>query len=197
MSAVITDLTHEFRKQKELADRAMAPLPDDAFFHRPSEAVNPIALVVKHLAGNLHSRWSDFLTTDGEKPTRDRDAEFVLGPDDTRTALLVAWERGWATCSATLAGLTDADLGKTIAIRGEPHSVQQALLRGLTHAAYHVGQVLYVARLVQAGRALADYPARGQQVPPGGVPGIAVTRRPVTPGSSPLSTGSNRPRDAA
>jgi hypothetical protein len=149
MSTLIADLMHEFRTQKDLADRAVAPLPADAFFRRPGEAVNPIALIVKHLAGNLKSRWYDFLAADGEKPTRDRDAEFVLGPDDTQAGLLAHWERGWGTLFDTLARLTDADLGKTITIRGEPHSAQQAILRGLTHAAYHVGQILYVARLLR------------------------------------------------
>jgi len=150
MSDLIADLAHEFRSQKTYADRAMAPLSADAFFQRPGPAVNPIALIVKHLAGNLKSRWYDFLTADGEKPTRDRDAEFVLGPDDTQAGLLAAWERGWATLFDTLAGLTDADLDKTVTIRGEPHTVRQALVRGYGHAAYHVGQIMYLARLFNA-----------------------------------------------
>jgi hypothetical protein len=148
MSTLIADLTHDFRKHKGFADKAFAGLPDDAFFQRPGETVNPVALIVKHLAGNLQSRWSEFLTTDGDKPTRDRDGEFNLTPADTRAALLAAWERGWATLFDTLAALTDADLGKTITIRGEPHTVQQALLRGLSHTAYHVGQIMYLARLM-------------------------------------------------
>jgi hypothetical protein len=160
MSTLIADLTHEFRSQKSYADRAIAGLPADAFFQRPAEAVNPIALIVKHLAGNLRSRWYDFLTSDGEKPTRDRDAEFVLGPDDTQAGLMAAWERGWGTLFDSLAGLTDADLGKTITIRGEPHTARQALLRGLSHAAYHVGQIMYVARLLHPN---APY----QTIPPG------------------------------
>jgi len=160
MSTLITDLTHEFRTQKNYADQAIAALPADAFFRRPGEAVNPIALIVKHLAGNLRSRWYDFLASDGEKPTRDRDSEFVLGPDDTQAGLLAAWERGWATLFDTLAGLSDADIGKTITIRGEPHTAQQALLRGFGHTAYHVGQILYVARLLNPD---APY----QTIPPG------------------------------
>jgi Protein of unknown function (DUF1572) len=148
MSTLIADLTHEFHRHKDLADRAMTGLTAAAFFQRPGEAVNPIGLIVKHLAGNLRSRWMDFLTTDGDKPTRDRDSEFVLSPDDTQAKLLAAWDRGWATLFNTVAGLTDTDLGKTTTIRGEPHTAQQALVRGLTHAAYHVGQILYVARLL-------------------------------------------------
>src|SRR5262245_54362904 len=160
MSEFIPDISVEFRKHKGLADRAMADLSDDAFFRRPAEHVNPIALIVKHLAGNLASRWADFLTTDGDKPTRDRDSEFVLGPNDTRANLMAAWERGWSILFATLAGLKDDDLGKSVTIRGEPHRVQQALLRGVNHAVYHIGQILYIARLHKPD---ADY----LTVPPG------------------------------
>jgi len=160
MSELIADVTVEFRKHKGLADAALAGLSDDAFFRRPAEHVNPIALIVKHLAGNLASRWANFLTTDGEKPTRDRDSEFLVGPDDTRANLMAAWERGWSILFATLGELKEDDLGKSVTIRGEPHRVQQALLRGLNHAAYHVGQILYIARLHQPD---AEY----LTVPPG------------------------------
>jgi uncharacterized damage-inducible protein DinB len=145
---LIADLTHEFRRHKDLADRAMAPLDDERFFRPPSEQVNPIALIVKHLAGNLASRWSDFLTSDGEKSSRDRDGEFLLTQQDTRASLLAAWERGWQTLFDTLAGLQAGDLGKSVTIRGEPHTVVQALLRGMSHVAYHTGQILYLARLL-------------------------------------------------
>jgi hypothetical protein len=147
MSILLGTLTHEFRRHKDLADRALAPLSDAEFFRRPAEHVNPVALIVKHLGGNLASRWTEFLTTDGEKPTRDRDGEFRLTEHDTRASLTAAWERGWRALFDTLATLTEADLGKTVTIRGEPHSVLQALVRGATHAAYHVGQLLYLARL--------------------------------------------------
>jgi hypothetical protein len=149
MNELLQDLLHEFRRHKTLADRAMGQLSDEEFFRRPAAHVNPVALIVKHLAGNLHSRWSDFLTTDGEKPTRDRDQEFVVGEGDTRTNLLEAWERGWQTLFNTVAGLDAADLSKSITIRGESHTVCQALVRGLTHAAYHVGQILYLVRLLR------------------------------------------------
>jgi uncharacterized damage-inducible protein DinB len=147
MSHLIADVTHEFRRYKAQADKAMAELADEAFFRQPGEVVNPIALIVKHVAGNLASRWTDFLTTDGEKPNRNRDGEFVLGPADTRAGLLAAWERGWKALSDALAGLTEADLDKTVTIRGEPHRVQQALLRSVNHTIYHVGQILYLARM--------------------------------------------------
>jgi uncharacterized damage-inducible protein DinB len=161
MADLIADLTHEFRRHKALADRALAGLTDEAYFRRPGEAVNPPALIVKHLAGNLRSRWTDFLTTDGDKPTRDRDGEFVLTGEDTRAALTAAWEAGWGALFAALAGLTDADLGQAVTIRGEPHTVRQALVRGLTHAAYHTGQLLYLARLLNPG---GDW----LTIPPGG-----------------------------
>src|SRR5687768_7720338 len=105
MSSVISDLTHEFRRHKELADKAIGELSDEAFFRSPAEPVNPVALIVKHLAGNLSSRWSDFLTTDGDKPTRDRDSEFVLTPADSRVSLMARWERGWKTLFDTLSRL--------------------------------------------------------------------------------------------
>lgn len=146
---LLADLRHEFRRYKDLADRALASLDDERFFRRPGEAVNPVALIVKHMAGNLRSRWSEFLTTDGEKLTRDRDGEFILTDTDTRASLAEAWEAGWSTLFATLDRLIPDDLDRTITIRGEPQSARQALIRGLTHAAYHVGQITYFARLHQ------------------------------------------------
>jgi uncharacterized damage-inducible protein DinB len=149
MDNLLTDLTHEFRRHKDLADRALAQLDDPAFFQRPGEQVNPVALIIKHLAGNFLSRWTDFLTSDGEKATRDRDGEFLLTKGDTRTNLLAAWERGWQVLFDTLGSLKESDLDKRVTIRGEPHTVRQALLRGVTHVAYHTGQVLYLARLLR------------------------------------------------
>jgi uncharacterized damage-inducible protein DinB len=149
MDDFLDDVRHEFRRHKGLAARAMTGLDDDQFFHRPGPLVNPIALIVKHLAGNMVSRWTDFLTTDGEKPDRDRDGEFLLTDADTRSHLMAEWERGWSTLFATLDGLEEADLGRTVTIRGEPHSARQALMRGMTHVAYHTGQILYLARLIR------------------------------------------------
>src|SRR5262245_28725372 len=149
MSTFLADARHEFQRHKGLADKAMAPLDDEQFFRRPGEVVNPIALIVKHLAGNFASRWSDFLTSDGEKPTRDRDGEFLLTEQDTRASLLAAWERGWKTLFDTLGGLSDADLEKPITIRSESQSARQALMRGMTHVAYHTGQILYLSRMMR------------------------------------------------
>jgi len=148
---IIRDSLHEFRRHKGLADRAMAQMSDDAFFRRPAPQVNSVAIIVKHLAGNLLSRWTAFLTTDGEKPSRDRDGEFLVTDDDTRQNLLAAWEQGWDAVFGALNGMTAADLAKTVTIRGESHTVVQATLRGMTHAAYHVGQILYLVRLLEPG----------------------------------------------
>ena len=164
MTDFISDVTHEFRRHKSLVDRGMAGLADDQFFRAPGETVNSIGLIIKHLAGNLQSRWTDFLTTDGEKPTRNRDGEFTLTFDDTRSYLLAAWERGWATLFQSLSRLTDGDLQKTVTIRGEPHRVRQALLRGLDHVAYHAGQILYLARwLNPSGEWLTIAPGKSRE----------------------------------
>ena len=149
MSDLIADIRHEFRRHKELADRAIAGLDDESFFRVPAPQVNSIAIIVKHLAGNLRSRWAEFLTSDGEKPMRDRDGEFLLNPADSRASLISAWDAGWLTLFGALGQLGEGDLDRRVTIRGEPHRVQQALVRGVVHAAYHVGQILYVARLLQ------------------------------------------------
>ena len=149
MNDFLADLQYEFLRHKGLADRAMAQLDDREFFRRPGTLVNPVALIVKHLAGNMVSRWTDFLTTDGEKASRDRDGEFLLTEEDTRPNLLAAWERGWGALFQTLAGLSDADLEKSVTIRGEGQTARQALLRGMSHVAYHTGQVLYLVRLLR------------------------------------------------
>jgi hypothetical protein len=159
--AYIDDVVFSFRKQKGSAEKALGQLDDQAFFRQPREGSNSVAIIVKHLAGNLKSRWTDFLTTDGDKPWRDRDGEFLIGPDDTRARLLAAWEDGWAAVLGTMSMLGEADLLKTITIRGEAHTAMQAIHRSLTHVAYHVGQILYVARLVNEG------PWQWITIPPG------------------------------
>ena len=149
--AYLEDVLFSFRKHKQLTEQAFGQLEDEELFRQPGEHSNSVALIVKHLAGNLKSRWTDFLTTDGDKPWRDRDAEFIIGPGDTRERLLVAWEEGWAALFQTLSGLGEGDLLKRVTIRGEGHTALQAIDRSLTHAAYHAGQILYVARLVRKG----------------------------------------------
>lgn len=136
----------EFRRMKGLADAAMEQVGDAQFFAAPVEGDNSVAVIVKHVAGNLISRWTDFLTADGEKPGRNRDLEFEITAEDTRTRLLAQWEQGWATLFGALQPLGFGDLERQITIRGEPLSVLQAINRQLTHYAYHVGQIVYVAK---------------------------------------------------
>jgi uncharacterized damage-inducible protein DinB len=149
--ACVDDILFSFRKQKELAEKAFQQVTDQDLFKQPGEHSNSIAAVMKHVAGNLVSRWTDFLTTDGDKPWRDRDAEFVIGPADTRPNLLTAWERGWKVVFQTLASLKEEDLLKKVTIRKEELTVLQASLRSLTHTSYHVGQIVYLSRLLTKG----------------------------------------------
>jgi hypothetical protein len=135
------------RANKGWADRAVAQLPDDKLHVALDLNTNCIAVIMKHVAGNLLSRWTDFLTTDGEKPWRNRDDEFV----DTLTArdeLIAHWDSGWQRLFDSLAGLESDDVRKTVAIRGEPHSVPLAIQRSLAHCGYHVGQIILIARIL-------------------------------------------------
>ena len=136
----------ELRRLQSLAEQAMVQVDDASFFAVLGEGENSIAIVVKHVAGNLRSRFRDFLTTDGEKPDRNRDGEFVCAEQETRESLLAAWEEGWSILFAALAPLTTADLERLVTIRGEPLTVLQAVTRQLTHYAYHVGQIVLLAR---------------------------------------------------
>ena len=143
---VISAAINAFEANKRLADRALAQVPDDKLHVALDANTNSIAVIIKHVAGNLLSRWTDFLTTDGEKPWRKRDGEF-LDSFKSRAELLEFWERGWACLLKTLGSLTPEDLGKTVFIRGEPHSVPLALERSLGHTCYHIGQIVQVARI--------------------------------------------------
>jgi hypothetical protein len=134
-----------FRYYKQLAERAMAQCPEAELFATVDSESNSIAVIVKHLAGNMRSRWTDFLTTDGEKPDRDRDTEFE-DPPRSRAELLDLWEEGWRRVFGALEGLTDADMTRTVAIRGEPHSVMQAINRQIAHYACHIGQIVYLSK---------------------------------------------------
>jgi uncharacterized damage-inducible protein DinB len=149
MDNFLRNALHEFKRHKGLADRAIAQLSDDEFVWRPATHVNSVAVIVKHLAGNLQSRWTDFLTPDGEKAYRNRDGEFQLTQEDTRSELIAAWNRGWAALFDSVESLSRSDLARSITIRGETLTVLQALLRAMSHAAYHVGQILYLVRLLQ------------------------------------------------
>ena len=134
-----------FRAYKKLAERAMEQVSDEQLFIALDDESNSIAIIVKHMAGNMRSRWTDFLTTDGEKPDRNRDSEFV-DPAATRAALLQVWEEGWTCVFDAIEPLTDADLGRRITIRGEAHSVMQAVNRQVAHYAQHVGQIVLLAK---------------------------------------------------
>ena len=134
-----------FRYYKKLGDRAMAQCPDEALFITLDGESNSIAIIVKHLSGNMRSRWLDFLTSDGEKPDRNRDTEFET-PASTRAELVEQWERGWKYVFDALEPLTEADLTRTVTIRTEPHSIMQAINRQIAHYAHHVGQILFLAK---------------------------------------------------
>ena len=143
---IIPEILHDFRKYKELAEGAIAQVRDEELTRSIDEEANSIALIVKHMRGNMLSRWRDFLTTDGEKPDRDRDSEFVDDGSTSRERVMAWWEEGWREVFAAVEPLTRDDLGRTITIRGEPMSVLQALLRQTTHYAYHVGQIVFLAK---------------------------------------------------
>lgn len=144
-TSYLEDSLEIFRYYKKLADCAMAQVSDRKLFETIDPEANSIAVIVKHMVGNMRSRWSDFLTTDGEKPTRNRDSEFV-DPPQTRQALLAEWEAGWAVLFAALDPLVDEDLERTVTIRGEAHSVMQAINRQLAHYPHHVGQIVLLAK---------------------------------------------------
>jgi hypothetical protein len=134
-----------YREQKEMADAALARCDDQTFFVQWGEDgddhTNSIAILVKHLSGNFRSRWTDFLTTDGEKPDRHREREFIQDEEDNRAVIMQRWEEAWRILFATLEALTEADFARTVTIRGEPYTVLRAIGRNLTHAAHHIGQI--------------------------------------------------------
>jgi len=134
-----------FHYYKKLGERAMAQCPDKGLFLTLDAESNSIAIIVKHLAGNMRSRFTDFLTSDGEKPDRHRDTEFEDAPK-TRAELMALWDRGWKCVFDALDPLTDADADRTVTIRKEPHTVMQAISRQLAHYAHHVGQILFLAK---------------------------------------------------
>jgi hypothetical protein len=144
-TSYIEDALAIFRQYKQLGERAMAQVKDEQLFASLDDESNSIAIIVKHMTGNMRSRWTDFLTSDGEKPSRNRDSEFVE-PPATREVLMQQWEQGWACLFGAMEPLTDADLGRTVRIRGEAHSVMQAINRQLAHYPHHVGQIILLAK---------------------------------------------------
>jgi len=147
MQAYLDDVISEYKKHKQLAEKAIAQVGADAdLFAVLGGEDNSIAIIVKHLAGNLRSRWTDFLNADGEKPDRNRDLEFEHEAGETGASLLARWAIAWRTAFDTLEKLTPEDLSRTVYIRSDPHLVVQAINRNLTHTAYHVGQIVLLAK---------------------------------------------------
>ena len=145
-AAYLTDVRTQFEKMKKLAEGALAQVTDEQLLATLDPESNSIAVIMRHMAGNLRSRFTDFLTTDGEKPDRNRDGEFEIDNPMTRDRAMADWESGWRVLFATLKTLTPEDLLEDVFIRGERHSVIQALDRQLTHHAYHVGQIVFLAK---------------------------------------------------
>lgn len=151
-SHYLADALAELRKYKAFADKAVAQVSDEDWFRRLDPESNSVGIILKHISGNMRSRWTDFLTTDGEKPDRNRDAEFEEAEGDTKDSILERWETGWRLLFESLDPLTDEDLLRTVTIRGEPHTVLQAISRQLTHYAAHIGQVVFLAKHLAGSR---------------------------------------------
>jgi Protein of unknown function (DUF1572) len=146
----LEDALYTFRYYKQLAERAFAQISDEDFFRTIDDESNSIAVNIKHMAGNMLSRWTDFLTTDGEKPERNRDMEFVMLPETTKEEMLTYWEKGWKTTFDAIEPLTPDDLMRTVTIRSQDHTVVMAINRQMAHYAYHVGQIVYLAKHFKA-----------------------------------------------
>jgi hypothetical protein len=146
----LDEARRQFRGYKRLAESAFAQLRDEQFFVTIDSEANAIATLVKHLAGNMRSRFTNFLTTDGEKPDRHRDQEFELSANPTRAEVMRWWEEGWETVFSALASLKAEDVERTVTIRGEPHTVLQAINRQIAHYAYHIGQIVFLAKHLQS-----------------------------------------------
>ncbi len=136
----------EFHKLKDLGDKSFQQIKDEDFFWQPDEDSNSIAIIIRHVSGNMHSRWTDFLTTDGEKETRMRDDEFERLFYTDKDDILTRWESGWKCLFSAIESLTADDLGKIVYIRKEAHTVIEAINRQLTHIGYHIGQIVYLAK---------------------------------------------------
>lgn len=142
----LDDALQTFRDYKQLGEGALAQISDEDFFKTIDKETNSIAVNMKHMAGNMISRWTDFLTTDGEKPERDRDIEFVMLPGTTKDEMLAYWEKGWRCVFDAIGPLQPEDLMRTAMIRGQEHTVVQMINRQLAHYAYHTGQIVFVAK---------------------------------------------------
>lgn len=146
----LKDSIVSLRAYKKQADKALAQLNDDQFFVTLDEEGNSVAIIMKHIAGNMFSRWTDFLTTDGEKPHRNRDMEFVIESNATKDQVVDYWERGWQCVFNALEPLKAEDLERKVMIRGEEHTVMQAINRQLMHYSNHIGQIIFLAKHFRA-----------------------------------------------
>jgi len=160
-TSYIEDSLSLLRQYKSLTERALEQVSDDQLTRALDAESNSIAIIVKHMAGNMRSRWTDFLTTDGEKPDRHRDSEFEA-PPSTRADLMETWESGWRLLFLALEALKESDLTRTVYVRAEPHSVMQAINRQIAHYACHVGQIVFLAKHFQSGQWKSLSIARGQ-----------------------------------
>lgn len=200
MTDLAADVLASWRRilttQKHTAEAALAQVPDHLLHQRPASNINSIAIIIRHVSGNMLSRWTNFLTTDGEKPWRDREREFIDG-SETREELMALWERAWAAALGAIDSLTPEDLARTVTIRSEPHTVPDAVNRQISHYGYHTGQIMLVARLLMgderwnwvtvppggSGRFNQEMESRFGRGPAEGEPGARAERRP--PGTPP------------
>jgi len=168
-NAYLRDVVRTYRNYKELADKAIAQVANDGDLHTQIDPdSNSLAVIMKHIAGNLRSRFRDFLTSDGEKPDRNRDSEFEMPELTSRAEIVKNWDEAWAIALGSIEALTPEDLDRTVTIRGEAFLVPEALNRLATHAAYHVGQIVYVARHLATGRWKSLSIPKGQSPQAGG-----------------------------
>lgn len=150
-SHYLEEARRQFRGHKRMAEGAMTQLRDEDFFVTLDPEANSIAILVKHLAGNMHSRFTDFLTSDGEKPDRFRDREFELNPATSRADVMKWWEEGWSCVFAAIEALRPEDVMRTVTVRGEPHTVMQAVNRQIAHYAQHTGQIVFLSKHLRSG----------------------------------------------
>ncbi len=158
----LSDVILEFNKMKQLAEKAITQVEDRELFEILDPESNSIAIVMKHMSGNMRSRWTDFLTSDGEKPDRNRDDEFIISVGTTRQSILEAWEDGWNRVFAAIRSLKPQDLLEKVYIRGEAHAVIEAINRQLIHYAYHVGQIVFLAKHMRSSKWKSLSIPRGQ-----------------------------------
>lgn len=171
-ATVLQDIALTFRKQKELAERALEQLDDADFFRTIDAESNSVAVIVKHIGGNLRSRWTDFLDTDGEKPDRDRDGEFIVPGQADRALVMATWHDGWAVLFETLSSLQPADLTAAVRIRGESMTAIAAMHRSVAHVAQHAGQIVLLAKYYRSTdwKTLSIPRGRSQDWQPSGAP---------------------------